>query len=408
MSVRENANNFLQFFKLRRLIEMDKNPCAPPPSGSLEIPKSASIVRGKGVAHAEPARIHITYESDFKSEPLWLIRYQDKKKKKYLGLSSWAEDKEGEWKKKDRRDKPKIKGLFLEIKRIETSKGFFVLIEHEGEKKWVNVGNVKPGQKCGPGPKYCPNPKCPHLSLKKGRRKYPPDSKNKKCEDCGKKLKRKAACRCKYRLEFDRAICYGPQYGIKGSAKVEYNLQSRELKLLALRYKTHVEDKRGKLATGKNGGKVAPGWPYVGPGCYRGLVLARKRHEKKYRVPVIWIRDTWHEDKHDWIKGCWLTIRGKKKRARKKGKPKTSKSILIHPTNFPWKLEGCLALGRKFSDYGFVSSKDSQDAVLEVFKLIWTASSKDELFEKLRKLTKSQRLKFIIKVTDGRRHAHQK
>lgn len=342
------------------------------PYGFIEMRKSASRVRARGVARG-PAVIHIIYERDFESKPLWQIgrkrKNKDTGKWMIIGLGSWAEDKRGGWKKKDLRDTTRIKGLFLEIDSVKTSKGLHVLIEHEGKKSWVNVGEVKPGQECEW------------------------DSEKRKC-------------RCNYRIKYRNATCYGPQIGVKGSFKVEYRRSTLNLKLLALREKRHQN------------GEKSLGWPYVGPGRYKGLVLAGEHVEKNYRVPVIQIHETWDRNKREWIKGCWTATREKDedtgtviiKRKRRKGKPKTTTSILIHPTNFPWKLEGCLAPGRNFSDYGFASSKDSREAMLDVFNLIWPHSStddswrarKDELFKKLRKLTKSQRLKFIVKVTDSR------
>jgi hypothetical protein len=177
---------------------------------------------------------------------------------------------------------------------------------------------------------------------------------------------------------------------------VQYRGATLDLKLIAVREKRHID------------GRIAGDWPYVGPGRYLGIVLASDKHKEHYLVPVIHLCKT--EDSGVLIKGCWLTNRITGVKKKDKGKPVTSGNILIHPSNFPWKLEGCLALGHKFSNYGFESSEDSRKAVLDLLNMVWHQSSKDkplkeradELFTELKDKPESKRLKFIIEVADCR------
>ncbi|MBW2662687.1 MAG: hypothetical protein JRD93_12025, partial [Deltaproteobacteria bacterium] len=120
----------------------------------------------------------------------------------------------------------------------------------------------------------------------------------------------------------------------------------------------------------------------------------RGKYRKKYKDDGLWKSQSiyiWGQEEPA-ESGKWV--------AGVRKKVKRSQNIFIHPAHFPDDLDGCLALGGYFSDYGFVSYKDSRQALQEVFKLIGISAKQQ--FKKAQKLPTKKKPKFIITVTDIR------
>lgn len=86
---------------------------------------------------------------------------------------------------------------------------------------------------------------------------------------------------------------------------------------------------------------------------------SKKKHKEDalFKNPTIHVTNRWEDKK--WKKGV------------QKGKDIESE-IFIHRAEFPDQLEGCLALGRNETDYGFESFNHSLQTMREVFELLGT------------------------------------
>ncbi len=310
---------------------------------TIVVKKSLTKPVDKGTTiSVPPMEVHCTFEKNFESKPLWKITVKN-------GLGFWPEEYKGEWKKEDFLKTSQLTGDFLEIESVEKTEGgnCYILVKNGDDNVWLNVGKIKVKQGTG------------------------------------------------YELEYQYAKqIRKAQYGIRGTALVKYQDKTLEFKLMAVRAKT----RRDGLVTGKDriGTKSTP-FTLVGTGLFQGIVMPRGKYETKhgddglYYSLSIYLWRQYEDGK--WVEGV------KKIKER-------STNVFIHPAYIPDWLDGCLALGHNFSEYGFVSAEDSEKAMREVFELLGI-TTKDQ-FTKLQNLSWNKKPKVIITMTDKRAGSSEK
>ena len=170
------------------------------------------------------------------------------------------------------------------------------------------------------------------------------------------------------------------QYGIRGTAQVSYGDKTLDLKMLAVRRKV--------------GSSGKPGGPYtlVPPGSYRGFIRAMGKSKKKYGEDALFNNPTIHFT-NQWENNKWKIGIKKKNNAR-------TSEVFIHRAEFPDQLDGCLALGRNETDYGFESFSHSLKTMREVFELRGIKTKTQ--FKNTQELKWGKKLKVLITVTDNR------
>lgn len=282
-------------------------------------------------------QIHCVMEEDFDSAPRWKITAKK-------GLGFWPEEAAGEWSSSDYKKTPVLTGEFDELDFAEKTEGgnrYVLVVSAKGERVWFNAGAIKIPQA--------------------GR----------------------------YPLAFDYATqVRKAQHGIRGSATVIYEDQTLEFGLMAVRAKTRREGPR----TGATRiGTTSTPYTIVGPGLYRGYVTPRGKYVTAHgdnglrKSLSIYVHQQWEDDK--WVNGV------RKKSGR-------SNNVFIHPAAIPDWLDGCLALGHEFSDFGFVSGPDSTEAHMELFAMLGIKT--DAEFTKTQKLADAKKPRALITMTDKR------
>lgn len=306
--------------------------------------------------------INFVMQENFVSKPLWKITSPS-------GLIYWPKDTEDKWNKKNYvmgakgapPPKLKFKEEFVELaSKKRLSGAYFILVQNGSDEVWINVGKLKTEQKK------------------------------------------------EYRLAFEHAKQKRKaQYGIRGTAQVRCGGNTLDLKMIGVRWQ--VIPKGVKDPTGKKKDKP----PYTGntrhfgpitplrPGLYRGFVHRMEKSFNKhgedalFKNPTIHVTNHWGWDDKDkkwkWKKGV--------KKGVKKDKVKGSE-IFIHRAGFPDQLEGCLALGRNETDYGFESFAHSLQTMREVFALLVIKTKAQH--RKAQNLTWGKKPRVIITMTDER------
>jgi len=185
-----------------------------------------------------------------------------------------------------------------------------------------------------------------------------------------------------YKKRYQYATCRGIQYGVKGVVTVTYKGKSQEYKVMVVTHKTRWD------------GSKSGEFTFIGPGEYKGRVQVRGKYATKYGKNGLYNSKSFYVT-HQKEKGKWL------KGARRGPNSKTrTENCFIHPAQFPDHLDGCIALGTKFSNIGFESWDNSVEALSEVFKMININTKKD--YQKTQALSDKLKPKFLLNIKDER------